>query len=159
MFAPVAEYTYLMDFQIAIATSSILRYRKLAAFFVGAAGLMRLLGFVYLRYLGGPFSGFLAFIPTIILLILAIGVYWRIRGAWTLSFLFCALLAYELLSGLISLPWSSVIFGWQLVRSMTFTAADLTMYVLSMVFLFLMEYKRNRLATEASIDELTSPPI
>jgi len=142
-----------MDVQVANASSSIERYQKLAACFICAAGVMRLLGILYLRYLGLYHGLWIGFLPTIILLILGIGVYLKIRGAWTLSFLLCALLAYELLSQAFALPWSLLTFNWQLAWSMTLTTADLTMLVLSIVFLFLVQYKKNRLITEVSTIE------
>jgi hypothetical protein len=136
---------FLMDVHPANPTDEIERYQKRAAFFLAAAGIMKLLGLFYSLFVGVPYDGWTTLLPTVLLVGLGIGVYKQIRGTWSASFILCTLFAYALVSQLTQAPWSVIPVNWQLVCSMIFVAAAMTTYVLSIVFLFLMQYKKNRL--------------
>ena len=121
---------------------SVAACRRLAAFSVTVAALLRLTGVIILFRSYPEHVNWTIVIPSILLLLLAFGVIFGNRFASAFSLLLCALLTYQLLIGFIDIPWQSLVISSRLAWSMLITVITLIAYLLSMIFLFIMLKKK-----------------
>jgi len=119
----------------------------IAAFLVGLSGLIRLTEGLYLKFVQAMPLHWLTL--AILLIGLSIGVYYGKRWAWAFSVLLCALLAYSLASDLITMSWKTVVPSGSVVAQLLLAGFTLLVYTLAILFLFLAQYKKNRMQPES----------